>query len=201
MGSTSVASVTASGVLVVASGVVCYSYLFSFEIAVSKKLLTSDGARTKTSVSLIKQVALVRKQHEAFGLQGRVVDVALVGQAHPCYKSRTAEYPQSVHQFWISHHFDTHDDVIEWTHFRVAGPLWWESTGHRWIFLTKAVTRIFMFSLNKRLNAQSRRWWFYMLSRLLWRHCNVTWTGSAFCLCQTQLISLWDLNSMSWPRS
>ena len=100
MGSTSVASVTASGVLVVASGVVCYSSLFSFEIAVSKKLLTSDGARTKTSVSLIKQVALVRKQHEAFGLQGRVVDVAHVGQAHPCYKSRTAEYPPWVHDIY-----------------------------------------------------------------------------------------------------
>ena len=93
MGSTSVASVAASGVLVAASGVVCYSSLFSFEIAVSKKLLTSNGARTKTSVSRIKQVALVRQQHEAFGLQGRVVDVAHVGQAHPCYKSRTAEYP------------------------------------------------------------------------------------------------------------
>ena len=42
-----------------ASGVVCDSSLFSLEIAVSTKLLTSDGARTKTSVSLIKQVALV----------------------------------------------------------------------------------------------------------------------------------------------
>ena len=92
MGSTSVASVAASGVLVAASGVVCDSSLFSLEIAVSKKILTSDGARTKSSVSLIKQVAFV-EQHEAFGLQGRVVDVAHVGQAHPCYKSRIAEYP------------------------------------------------------------------------------------------------------------
>ena len=93
MGSTSIAGVVASGVLVAASGVVCDSSLFSLEIAVSKKLLTSDGAGTKSSVSLIEQVALVRQQHEAFGLQGRVVDVAHVGQAHPCYKSRTAEYP------------------------------------------------------------------------------------------------------------
>ena len=70
MGSTSVASVAASGVLVAASGVVCDSSLFSLEIAVSTKLLTvtSDGARTKTSVSLIKQVALVGQQHEAFRL-------------------------------------------------------------------------------------------------------------------------------------
>ena len=52
MGSTSVASVAASGVLLAASGVVCDSSLFSLEIAVSTKLLTSDGARTKTSVSL-----------------------------------------------------------------------------------------------------------------------------------------------------
>ena len=59
MGSTSVASVAASGVLLAASGVVCDSSLFSLEIAVSTKLLTSDGTRTKTSVSLINQVALV----------------------------------------------------------------------------------------------------------------------------------------------
>ena len=59
MGSTSVASVAASGVLLAASGVICDSSLFSLEIAVSTKPLTSDGARTKTSVSLIKQVALV----------------------------------------------------------------------------------------------------------------------------------------------
>ena len=52
------------------SGVVCDSSLFSLEIAVSKKLLTSDGARTNSSVSLIKQVAFVGQQHEAFGLQG-----------------------------------------------------------------------------------------------------------------------------------
>ena len=59
MGSTSVASVATSGVLLAASGVVCDSALVSLEIAVSTRLPTSDGARTKTSVSLIKQVALV----------------------------------------------------------------------------------------------------------------------------------------------
>ena len=90
-GSKSVASVAVSDVLVAASGVVCNSSLFSLEIAASAKLLTSDGARAKTSVSLINQVALVRQQHEAFGWQGRVVDVAHVGQAHPCHKSPTAE--------------------------------------------------------------------------------------------------------------
>ena len=29
------------------------------------------------------------------------------------------------------------DDVIKWKHFRVTGRLWGESTGHRWIPLTK----------------------------------------------------------------
>ena len=90
-GSKSVASVAASGVLVAVSGVMCDSSLFSLELNVSKKLLTSDVARAKTSVSLIKQVALVRQQHEAFGLQCRVVNVAYVGQAHLCHKSLTAE--------------------------------------------------------------------------------------------------------------
>ena len=31
-----------------------------------------------------------------------------------------------------------HDDVIKRSIFRVTGPLWGESTGHRWIPLTKA---------------------------------------------------------------
>ena len=32
-----------------------------------------------------------------------------------------------------------HDDVIKWIHFfRVTGHLWGESTGHRWLPLTKA---------------------------------------------------------------
>ena len=30
-----------------------------------------------------------------------------------------------------------HDDAIKW-HFHVTGPLWGESTGHRWILLIKA---------------------------------------------------------------
>ena len=38
------------------------------------------------------------QQHEAFGLQGRVVEIAHVGQAHPCYTSRTAEYPPSAQE-------------------------------------------------------------------------------------------------------
>ena len=34
-------------------------------------------------------------------------------------------------------HFN-HDDVIQWKHLRVTGHLWGESTGHRWIPVTKA---------------------------------------------------------------
>ena len=66
-GSKSVACVAALGVLVAASGVICDSSLFSLEIALSTKLLTSDSAWMKTSVSLINQVAFVEQQHEAFG--------------------------------------------------------------------------------------------------------------------------------------
>ena len=57
MGSTSVASVAASGV-------VCCSSLFSLQIAVSTKLLTSDGARTQTSVSLINRLLLSENNTE-----------------------------------------------------------------------------------------------------------------------------------------
>ena len=39
---------------------------------------------------------------------------------------------------WFPKTFDAHYDVIEWKIFRVTGPLWGESIGHRWIPLTKA---------------------------------------------------------------
>ena len=63
--------------------------------------------------------------------------------------------------------------------FRVTGPLCGEFTGHRWIPLTKASdSEVLMFffdlRLNKRLIKQSRRWWFQVPSRSLWRHCNGT---------------------------
>ena len=65
--------------------------------------------------------------------------------------------------------------------FRVTGPLWEESTDHRWIPLTKPVTRsfdvFFDLRLNKRLIKQSRRRWFETPSRLLWRHRNVISTS------------------------
>ena len=58
--------------------------------------------------------------------------------------------------------------------FRVTGLLWGESTGHRWIPLTKPVTRsfevFFDLRLNKRLSNQSRRRWFETPLRSLWGH-------------------------------
>ena len=60
--------------------------------------------------------------------------------------------------------------------FGVTGHLWGEHTGHRWILLTKAITRsfgiFFAMRLNKRVNKQSRRQWFETPSCSLWRHCN-----------------------------
>ena len=35
-----------------------------------------------------------------------------------------------------------HDDVIKWKHFCVTGPLWGESTGHRWIPLSNAIDAV-----------------------------------------------------------
>ena len=64
-----------------------------------------------------------------------------------------------------------------WRHgniFRVTGPLCKEFTGHRWIPLTKAKTRIFDvffdLCLNKWLSKNSKRRWFKTPSRSLWRH-------------------------------
>ena len=71
-----------------------------------------------------------------------------------------------------------HDDVIKWKHVHLTGPLWGESTAHRWIPLTKASNAdlwCFLWSpSNKWLSEQSRRRWFEMSWRSLWRHCNVT---------------------------
>ena len=76
-----------------------------------------------------------------------------------------------INTYWV-----TYDDVIKWKHFCVTGPLRGESTGHRWISLTKASgTELWHFldlRLNKRLSNQSRRRWFETPSRSLWRHCN-----------------------------
>ena len=58
--------------------------------------------------------------------------------------------------------------------FRLAGPVWGESTRHRWIPLTKASDAesfdiFFDLRLNKRFSKQSSRWWFETQSRSLWR--------------------------------
>ena len=61
--------------------------------------------------------------------------------------------------------------------FRVTVPLWGESTGHRWILLTKASDAelwcFFDLRLNKRLSKQSRHRWLGTPSRSLWHHSNV----------------------------
>ena len=77
-----------------------------------------------------------------------------------------------VHYSWLW----IHDDVIKWKHFPRHWPFVRESTGQRWIPLTKASDAelwCFLYrSLNKRLSKQSRRQWFETTSRSLWRHCN-----------------------------
>ena len=70
----------------------------------------------------------------------------------------------------------SHDDVFEWKHFPRDWSLWRESTGHRWIPLTKArdagLWRFLWSAPNKRLSKQLRRRWFETPSCSLWRHCN-----------------------------
>ena len=59
---------------------------------------------------------------------------------------------------------------------RTTGPLWGESTGHRWIPLTMAseaeLRGLLALRMNKRLSQQSRRQWFETTLRSLWRHCS-----------------------------
>ena len=60
--------------------------------------------------------------------------------------------------------------------FRVTVPLWGQSTGHRWIPLTKTVMWnfdvFFDLRLNKQLSKHSGGRWFETPSRALWPHCN-----------------------------
>ena len=60
--------------------------------------------------------------------------------------------------------------------FRVTGHLCGEFTGPRWIPHTKASDAelwcLLDLGLKKRLSKQWWGWWFEMLSRLLWCHCN-----------------------------
>ena len=69
--------------------------------------------------------------------------------------------------------------------FCLTDHLWGGSTGHRWIPLTKASDAelwcFFYLYLNKRLNKQSRRWWFETSPHSLWRHCH----GIMACPCLT----------------
>ena len=63
-----------------------------------------------------------------------------------------------------------------WDIFRVTGPLCGEFTGPRWIPLTKASDAelwCFLWSLPEQtVGKHSRRWWFEVPSRPLWRHHN-----------------------------
>ena len=63
--------------------------------------------------------------------------------------------------------------ILSWNIFRVAGPLWGESTGIlTGVPLTLVTQNFFDLRLNTRLNIQSRRRWFETPSRSLWRQCD-----------------------------
>ena len=63
--------------------------------------------------------------------------------------------------------------------FHGTGPLWGESTGHRWLLLTKASDVelwCFLWAVPEQTVEQSRRPWFEMPSHSLWHHCNAACT-------------------------
>ena len=70
----------------------------------------------------------------------------------------------------------THDDVINWKHFRVTRPLCGEFTGPGEFPTQRPVTRsfdvFFDLRLNKQLSKQPWGWWFETPSWSLWRQCN-----------------------------
>ena len=83
------------------------------------------------------------------------------------------------HVAMYEHVPDAHYDVIK-NVFRIVGPLWRETTRHRWFPSQRPATRSFDvfldLCLNKRLSKESIHQWFATPSRSLWRHCNAIGT-------------------------
>ena len=71
--------------------------------------------------------------------------------------------------------------------FRVTGPLWGKSIGHRWITLTRPMRPsfdvFFDLHLNKQLSKESKRRWLETPSHSSWRHCNGQTDLKKFALC------------------
>ena len=95
--------------------------------------------------------------------------------------------------------------------FRFTGPLCGEFTGHRWISVTRPMTRsfdvFFDLRLNKSLSNQSWGWWFETPSRSLWRYCNndpvlfvtrMTQFSDAFMCRQAKKIQLPEYAEWPW---
>ena len=66
--------------------------------------------------------------------------------------------------------------MTKWKLFRITGPLWWESTGHRWIppdrFRNTDFWQFFVvFKMDKRSSYQ----WCGDVLALMWRHHNESW--------------------------
>ena len=83
-----------------------------------------------------------------------------------------------VEVIWnVANHLSAHDDIIKWKHFPRDWPFVWEihrgpvNFPHKWP-VTRSFDVFFDLRLNKRLSKLSWGWWFEMLSRPLWRHCN-----------------------------
>ena len=79
--------------------------------------------------------------------------------------------------------------------FHVTGPLCGEFTDDRWIPLTKASDADVYcdLRLNKQLSKQSRRRWFAMPLRSLWRHCNEYINCLYVCTRLVVHLTLWGL--------
>ena len=82
-----------------------------------------------------------------------------------------------------------HDDVIKWKHF----PRYWPfargihrspvNSPHKGQWRGALMFSLICSALNKQLSKQSWGWWFEMLSRPLWRHCNGILTRQCSVVC------------------
>ena len=96
---------------------------------------------------------------------------------------------------WSRNKYSAHDDVINWKRFSRYWPSVRETTGHRWIPLTKASEAelwCFLWSASEQMVDQTSETPVIWDLHSLWRHCNLRkqwkhrslWENNQHCICE-----------------
>ena len=103
--------------------------------------------------------------------------IAVVSGVYHLDDSLMAQWAHLPGPTELAHPIQCHDDVIKWKRFPRCWPFVMGNPPVTGGFPSQRDSNagfdvFFNVCLNKRLNKQTRRWWFETPSRSLWRHCN-----------------------------